>query len=916
MIAAREKAAAEDAAKPAEVQADIKEATEGNRKSRRSQGKSGDRGADIGLGRQTTALMLCRALNGGRCSAPKGDQRRCRRITDLDEFFKRRPEPLDDECPVFARYGRCPAGLNCRFRGCIDLELRKTIVKPGAEGSHIVAAENRLHPRVMQMLRKRKYRFQSVRRTPRDDDGAAEGGRGPKRGRDGAASEADGAAKRAKSAPPSTADATTAAHADSAAAATVDAAPAVEVTAAATVDAAPAVEATAAAADAGPRSSSSSAAAAAPAGTAGAASSSAAAATPTDAVASGTQAGADVQAADPVPASSSAPAADEVPAPAVEGSSSSSAAVPPGSSEPAATPVPAPEEATASSSSSSSSSSSEPTAAAPVAAAPAAAAPAATPVSAQPPAAAAPAAAATVAPATTAASSSSAAATAAPKAPRAYMPRRHIGDDPPMSELRGSEGRDLYNASRPTHRERWAGVERFRAVLPRAAIIAPLTTVGNLPFRRLCTGLGADVTVGEMAVAGELLKGMGKETALLGKHPSERTFGMQITGGNRGVLGRVCELLERECTSFDFVDLNMGCPLDMVCKKNMGAQLMYAGSRFEGLAQGMAEATSRPITLKMRTGSSDRTRVADELVTRARRTRNVAAVTVHGRTRQARYTKTADWGYIKHVVDEASLPLVGAPTGGAAAPQFGGAVGSALAAAADAASATGRPTLGTASSLAEAATESLTAASDDFPDDIPALPIIGNGDVLDPSDFFENIATTGVTTCMLGRGILYKPWLCEEIKAGVAIDKTARERLEMYRTFCRHGLEYWGTDQMGVDHTRRFLLELLSFAHRYVPHGLLAQPPQRMNLRPEAFRGRDDLETVLASSDVADWVRISEMFLGKVRDDFRFVPKHRARTFGLGSTAVAAEAGLSVRADDSLTGLHGGTAASVVKTWG
>ena len=83
----------------------------------------------------------------------------------------------------------------------------------------------------------------------------------------------------------------------------------------------------------------------------------------------------------------------------------------------------------------------------------------------------------------------------------------------------------------------------------------------------------------------------------------------------------------------------------------------------------------------------------------------------------------------------------------------------------------------------------------------------------------------------------------------------------------------------GVETTRRFLLEWLSFLHRYVPVGLLERPPQRINQRLPHYRGRGDAETMLSSPDCAEWVRISEMFLGKVPDGFRFEPKHRANAY-------------------------------------
>ena len=82
-----------------------------------------------------------------------------------------------------------------------------------------------------------------------------------------------------------------------------------------------------------------------------------------------------------------------------------------------------------------------------------------------------------------------------------------------------------------------------------------------------------------------------------------------------------------------------------------------------------------------------------------------------------------------------------------------------------------------------------------------------------------------------------------------------------------------------METTRRFLLEWLSFLHRYVPVGILEHPPQRMNERVPKYHGRGDLETMLASPRGEDWVQITEMFLGKVPDGFSFEPKHKANAY-------------------------------------
>lgn len=66
----------------------------------------------------------------------------------------------------------------------------------------------------------------------------------------------------------------------------------------------------------------------------------------------------------------------------------------------------------------------------------------------------------------------------------------------------------------------------------------------------------------------------------------------------------------------------------------------------------------------------------------------------------------------------------------------------------------------------------------------------------------------------------------------------------------------------------------MSFLYRYVPVGLIEVLPQKMNLRPERFFGRNELETLMASSNVKDWVKLSEMVLGPAPDTFSFIPKY------------------------------------------
>ena len=424
--------------------------------------------------------------------------------------------------------------------------------------------------------------------------------------------------------------------------------------------------------------------------------------------------------------------------------------------------------------------------------------------------------------------------------------------------------------------------------------IAPLTTLGNLPFRRIMKDMGADITCGEMAIAVNVLKAQSSEWTLLRRHKCEDVFGVQIAGCNASLLDRLAQILERE-VKCDFVDLNMGCPIDFVCNKGMGSKLMCRLPRVKQICRTMTQRLSCPMTLKIRTGWSSSNPIAAAMLSKVPlwnaalakgRTGGPAiqAVTIHGRSRLQRYKNLANWDFIRECARAQAAVRVsdadGTGNSNTSAAEF------------------------TEAAKDEAAAAAAAAAGAAVSPRQYQAAVIGNGDVYSFTDWNSALASGELTTCMLARGALIKPWLSTEIKEQRHWDISSGERLDILRDFVKYGLEYWGSDASGVSRCRRFLLEWQSFLYRYIPLGILERVPHRMNERPPLFRGRDDLETLMASGDVKDWVALSQLAgLPPPREDFKFQPKHKANAFKDTGNSALSE---TLLAQHTATGAAGG----------
>ncbi|KAH7823459.1 putative CCCH-type zinc finger-containing protein [Monocercomonoides exilis] len=521
--------------------------------------------------------------------------------------------------------------------------------------------------------------------------------------------------------------------------------------------------------------------------------------------------------------------------------------------------------------------------------------------------------------------------------------------------------------------------------------LAPLTTLGNLPFRSVCKELGCDMTCSEMVVAAQVLKATNSELSLLHRHPSEGRFGVQIAANHIDQVARCVELLNKECLEetstsagflegggkgedgrkekeiqrdatenrrngrgggIDFFDLNCGCPVDQFCHKGLCCGLMARPTKMAIVAQTMsltayltnqsllskipifslgfasrqnfasssasASASSsgdsqsltstfssffdssyshftdilsfhQPMIVKMRIGVDEKHAIASSLFGSLADWGMDGGV-IHGRTKEQRYTKTSDWSYI----GECARAAAGRVSVFGNGDVFGWK---------DVVKAWGEEPEDV--EKVEQEREKMMEAEvtemdkgEEKRDRNESERVREAREEMDEKEG-DLRATRAirhrlgfVDSVVIGRGALIKPWLFKEIKEKRDIDISSSERFGLLKHFVDEGMMHWGADSQGVELTRSFLLEWLSFLFRYVPCGIIdrreasddgkgkgKEERQILNVRYPRYKGRDELETLMASDRASDWIKLSEMLLGKTSEGFQFAPKHRSNSY-------------------------------------
>ena len=196
----------------------------------------------------------------------------------------------------------------------------------------------------------------------------------------------------------------------------------------------------------------------------------------------------------------------------------------------------------------------------------------------------------------------------------------------------------------------------LRDVLTGAVVMGPMTKGSNLPYRRLCAGLGATVLVSEMVLARRLKQRRRGEYALIRRAPEEAVFAVQLAGNAPEEMAWAAALVESR--GADFVDFNCGCPIDYFTRKGLGAALSRQPNKIRKIVTAMTAAVKIPVTVKIRLGWKDDDRNAMEQA-QAAVDGGASALIVHGRTREARYRLPAEWDAIAAIAAAVPVPVVG-----------------------------------------------------------------------------------------------------------------------------------------------------------------------------------------------------------------------------------------------------------------